>query len=274
MSLLEEFRKRRPTSRIFHYTSQAGLVGIVKSKCIWATSIHHLNDATEFDYARGLLKRVIGEKSQDGVGTRLVRELNKLIVGSARINLFVTSFSEKPDLLSQWRAYCPNGNGYSIGFKYAQLADQMSRQKFFLAPCIYDPVEQEKLIRELVDQAFTRARAVASPKITEIANECLDKFFIVGPTLKHPSFAEEVEWRLISEYPKFVGEPQIAVREGKSILLPYFQFRLAEENAHLPKPRIVVGPNPHMELAILSVQFLMGTFQADVRPTTIPYRAW
>jgi hypothetical protein len=71
-----------------------------------------------------------------------------------------------------------------------------------------------------------------------------------------------------------IGEAQITVREGKSILLPYYQFKLAEADEPLPTPRIVVGPNPHMELAIRSVHFLMGTFGADVRPTAIPFRAW
>jgi hypothetical protein len=58
------------------------------------------------------------------------------------------------------------------------------------------------------------------------------------------------------------------------MLLPYFQFKLAEENQALPKPSVVVGPNPHMELAIRSVKFLLGTFNADVKPTRIPYRGW
>ena len=200
--------------------------------------------------------------------------LTKRLDGAARINLFVACFSEKPDLLSQWRAYCPNGNGYSIGFGYDQLTDQMNVQQFFLAPCIYDVIEQEKLIRELVDEAFKEALQGAKPNIDTITDECIKKFLVVGPVLKHPTFSEEAEWRLVSKWPKYISDPQIKIRDGKSMLLPYFQFKLAEETGTLPTPSIVVGPNPHMELAILSVKFLLGSFADVVQPTKIPFRGW
>ena len=274
MSLLEELLNRRPPGPICHYTSHSGLIGIVKNKCIWATSIHHLNDATEFEYARGIMARIIGEKSKDGIGAVLSDRLTKALEGIARINLFVACFSEKPDLLSQWRAYCPSGSGYSIGFEYAQLENQMNAQEFFLAPCIYDLREQEKLLRELVDSAFTEAQSVPTPNVTKIAQDFVEGFELVGPALKHPSFAEEAEWRLISKCPKPIFHPQIGVREGKSMLLPYFQFKLAEETETLPSPRVVVGPNPHMDLAVRSVHFLLGNFGANVTATTIPYRVW
>lgn len=274
MSLVEELLKRRPASRIYHYTSQTGLIGIVTNKCIWATSIHHLNDATEFDYARAIMKRVINEKPKEGAGAALSDSLTSRLDGAARINLFVACFSEKADLLSQWRAYCPNGNGYSIGFEYGQLTDQMNEQQFFLAPCIYEVKEQERLIRELVDEAFKEALRGTKPNIDAITNDCIQRFLVVGPVLKHPTFAEEAEWRLVSECPKVIQDSRIKVREGKSMLLPYFQFNLTKKDGALPRPSIVVGPNPHMDLAILSVKFLLGSFQYTVQSTTIPFRGW
>lgn len=272
MTILEQLRTKKPHSKIFHYTSQSGLIGIVATKSLWATSIHHLNDATEFGYARTLMKAAVAKKQRDAQ-PRLIHALNEELDNSARINLFIACFSEERDLLSQWRAYCPGGNGYSIGFTYAQLAVQMERQDFFLAPCVYDVPQQEKIIAELLDDALSEA-AMPDSDVHQIASDCLRKFFVAGPLLKHPSFAEEVEWRLVSKYPKFITDDQIAVREGKSMPLPYFRFRLAEENEPFPKPSIVVGPNPHMDLAVLSVQFLLGSFGTDIKPTQIPYRAW
>jgi hypothetical protein len=220
------------------------------------------------------MRRIIDEKSKDGIGARLSKSLAFQLEGCARINLFVACFSEVPDLLSQWRAYCPNGNGYSMGFSYGQLKKQMSVQQFFLTPCVYQVTKQERLIRELVDGAFEVALQAEKPDIETIAKDCIGKFQIVGPALKHPTFAEEAEWRLVSKWPKVIQDPRIMVREGKSILLPYFQFNLEGENGILPRPRIFVGPNPHMELAILSVKFLMKSFGANVQRTTIPYRGW
>jgi hypothetical protein len=271
---MDELLARRPASRIYHYTSQAGLIGIVGNKCIWATSIYHLNDATEFGYAREIMKRMIEERRHRGGDSHLCKELDLQLDGVGRVNLFVACFSKKKDLLSQWRAYCPNGNGYSIGFTYAQLEKQMKAQEFFLVPCIYDPKEQEELIRELVDSAFDLRYQKAKPDLEKIAFNCIEKFVTIGPALKDSTFIEEAEWRLVSKWPKLIDDPQIMVREGKSMLLPYFEFDLAVGTRSLPKPRIVVGPNPHMDLAILSVQFLLGSFAAKVEPTKVPYRGW
>jgi adenosylmethionine-8-amino-7-oxononanoate aminotransferase len=35
---------------LYHYTSQAGLLGIINSKVLWASNIFYLNDTTEFAY--------------------------------------------------------------------------------------------------------------------------------------------------------------------------------------------------------------------------------
>jgi hypothetical protein len=47
----EEEKLGDPGDQIFyHYTSQRGLLGIIKEKKIWATNIRYLNDEREFDY--------------------------------------------------------------------------------------------------------------------------------------------------------------------------------------------------------------------------------
>ena len=50
---------------------------------------------------------------------------------------FVASFSENGDQLSQWRAYCPKGNGFSIGFRYSDLSYLLKTTGFRLVKCIY-----------------------------------------------------------------------------------------------------------------------------------------
>src|ERR1700733_4591483 len=46
--LESEVYSKAPPAVIYHYTSQAGLMGIVAEKAIWATNIHCLNDSREF----------------------------------------------------------------------------------------------------------------------------------------------------------------------------------------------------------------------------------
>jgi hypothetical protein len=51
---------KRPKA-LYHYTSQAGLIGIVKSMKLWATSIRYLNDSREYNHDRDLLLSVIDD---------------------------------------------------------------------------------------------------------------------------------------------------------------------------------------------------------------------
>ena len=47
-----------PEGLLYHYTTQHGLLGILKQKCIWATHIRYLNDTSEGN----IVSRVILEE--------------------------------------------------------------------------------------------------------------------------------------------------------------------------------------------------------------------
>jgi hypothetical protein len=63
--------------------------------------------------------------------------------------VYVASFTEEGDLLSQWRGYCPKG-GFSVGFASNLLSDVANKHDSFLLPCIYDFKIQKKLLEELL----------------------------------------------------------------------------------------------------------------------------
>jgi hypothetical protein len=108
--------------------------------------------------------------------------------------------------------------------------------------------------------------------------------FFVGllrfaPALKHPSFFEEREWRVVSGVltpkdanPKF--------RAGKSMLIPYQEFKLANPGLPIPIARVIVGPTPHMNLSISSLtQLVLSSENVDrdtwtIAPSRTPYRSW
>lgn len=46
--------------QLFHYTNQAGLLGMVKTKRMWASNIWYLNDLTESQLAVDLLTQRCG----------------------------------------------------------------------------------------------------------------------------------------------------------------------------------------------------------------------
>ncbi len=110
---------------LYHYTSLDGLLGIIKDKAIWATNILYLNDASEINYSKRLLIDQIYAYKNDILMDKesiyklkfidkLIDNINEYITDKEHSGFFVCSFSEKKDLLSQWRGYCPEGIGLSL----------------------------------------------------------------------------------------------------------------------------------------------------------------
>src|ERR687896_1827244 len=122
-----------PLRTLYHYTTQAGLLGILTSKSIWASEIQFLNDTTEFRTAL------------DAVGTELGTRLNDLDSKEARVrgeaifreftvleetSVFVLALTEKGDDLSQWRAYGGTHSGFALGFDIDKLTTLAAEHGF------------------------------------------------------------------------------------------------------------------------------------------------
>lgn len=123
-----------PPSTLWHYTTQEGLLGILNNNLLWATKIHYLNDSSEFLYALKLTDRVIEER----VRTAALAHRERLEAFRAAIpqiehmHICVASFSEDPDVLSQWRAYGGASGGYALGFVSQALRETVNDQQIFL----------------------------------------------------------------------------------------------------------------------------------------------
>ena len=118
---------RNPLPEIlYHYTSADALLSIVNSGRISATNIDYLNDSSEVAWMwKAVASQLEATKlSENKAESECATQILKKIEERRRLNEFVASFSENGDDLSQWRAYCPGGFGYSIGFASAALSTQ------------------------------------------------------------------------------------------------------------------------------------------------------
>jgi hypothetical protein len=148
MRLLDRFVNERPSGLLYHYTGANGLIGILKDRKLWATDHRHLNDRKEHRIGATLLQEEFGRRSFDPKNQTVFDSL----VAHTRRGYFVLSFSEWGDLLSQWRAYCPGGYGYSLGFaQNNRLFTSAKDHHFNLIRCEYEPAKQRKLCTYLVD---------------------------------------------------------------------------------------------------------------------------
>ena len=291
MQALDRLLARRPDGLLYHYTTQRGLLGVIKNNEIWATDIRYLNDASEFRLACDLAIEVIDQRiaARPDKAHRTALAEMKEAAGTSGINVSVVSFSTKGDLLSQWRAYGEVSSGFSLGFEYDTLKSAADAERWIITPCIYRRAEQIELMNALVDDVLEKL-------IQETAEETAEARHIHGGDMayylhryagifKDESFSEESEWRLISR-PLNCTLPRYDYREGRSTIIPYYKFPLARDDAgNLLLKEVVVGPSPHPDLARRSVDSLLVKTRilkpplapvtgAKVRNSSIPYRNW
>jgi hypothetical protein len=267
---------------LYHYTTQEGLLGILKEQKLRVSSILHLNDAAEFNYTVGLvrtnLKLRLEKKNEPDrpIFNDVLKGLREL----EKRNQFVGSFSERGDSLSQWRAYAGNGIGFSLGFEPDHLKRCAENQGYKLRRCNYDEDDHIALIDELVAKLIGHG---SRPKFhrKDVAFLFYNDLASVAPLLKHPSFSDEREWRLISrpasEY-ELEGKETVHFRPGRSMLIPYREFDLRNRE-EMSLARVIIGPTPHKELSHQSVTNLLRTlslyrYRSGVKSSVVPYRTW
>lgn len=276
---------RRPPEILYHYTTQRGLLGIVTGKEIWASHTQYLNDMREFQHAIEIVKdELIAMKldAQYQDKTDLLCEMEdtvKLVSGT--LNVCVCSFSTNGDDLAQWRAYGGGTSGFSIGFSGEFLRTISDELNFWLVPVLYEEGEQRALVRTLLGDVLrenTQRRAKSNPedKFLPSAGNLGAYLNRYAPILKHKSFSEEREWRIISR-PLMCMNERFGYREGGSMLVPYFRIPLSSDRQPFSITEIVVGPTPHPAESTNSVNGLLirnDLDQTKVRNSEVPYRSW
>jgi hypothetical protein len=192
------------------------------------------------------------------------------------VNVCVCSFSEEGDLLSQWRGYCSPGPGFALGFKSTTLQLLANRQNFFLAPCVYDWSTQYQIVQELIDETINAFNLQEPGHIEKASWSFVTRLATYAPVIKHHSFSEEKEWRLISN-PIRGDDPKFGCRGGHSMIIPYYTFDLVGSDGQLEIARVIIGPGPHEALNLRAVTWLLmshGVVSEGATRSQVPYRNW
>lgn len=146
---LPNYTEQSKADALFHYTTAAGLIGILTSGQIWSTAYYCTNDESELTTGQGILRplfyqeahrlREAGDRRAQIFANRGVDinhyadHFEKAIAGASLSQLctYITCFfrpSNKEDfihgLLSQWRAYGTDG-GYALHFNRSKLQQKI-----------------------------------------------------------------------------------------------------------------------------------------------------
>lgn len=244
---------------IYHYTSAAGLVGIIQSRSIWATDCLFLNDHKELTHAEDIYQSLHtrwSNESPDEEFSSRISEIMKIVQSWRSASTLTTSFSEEGDVLSQWRAYCPPEGGYSIGFAGDFWKTLGTSFSLALYKCIYDSDDQTKTILNIIDPVGNQKWGV-SPSTFELLYRGL------RAVLKHPSFREEKEWRIVSLDPTSIISG-LKYRTIKNCIVPYYNLKFRGES--LPINEIVIGPTLNPEASEYGLrQFLLSAGQTHIQ---------
>ena len=271
---------------LYHYTKQSGLLGILESDSIWATKIQYLSDYSEYhlalDLARKILQRHLDRERNEKEHHKAQCLLDSILT-IQNMNICVCSFSEKRDVLSQWRGYAGGTAGYSVGFHVSHLRQQAKAEGFDLVKCVYEEPEHEKLVAELVDetmlQDFNTVPYVDDPESPGTFKVLLtDGGFALrvaqlAPRLKSEAFREEDEWRLVST--RGISVKRMSFRSSGSMLTPFFKLPLGTDKAKYLHS-VTVGPTPYAPYAEEATRTLLAHWgvagAVEVLSSSVPYR--
>lgn len=178
---------------LHHYTNAVGLQGILRSKSLWASDCHFLNDRSELVYGHHLVKSYLLKQSGP-VAAALVRGAPPT---AEKAQIYVASFCEHGDLLSQWRGYSRLQDGYSMAFRFSRLH---ANKNVFLTKVLYERPEQEETLSNLVGLVHDVFSRIDLPEdqTTELIKLAADAVWALPFRLKDNSFEGEQEWRLVA----------------------------------------------------------------------------
>lgn len=255
---------------LWHYTTGQALIDIVNKGELWATQVSCLNDQTELVHAAQLLcqafknlRRTHTDNEDRAFLDGAIEELDRNV--SLRSDIFVASFSEHENDLSQWRSYGGGESGYVIGFNREGL-DFGQPSGMYTLGVEYKPAKQEAIMKAVADLALTYFKAGVEEGLdqqTFIKDDALPMTFMglgfIGPFLKHESFSGEREWRVSWQVP--VGYRDLRFRQKQAMLSRHvpldFHKPGAMKTGMLPIVSVGVGPCRHPEVSVNSVLALL-----------------
>jgi hypothetical protein len=262
-----------PPEHLFHYTSMEGMEAILSSCRIWASDIHSMNDASELHYPLEIIRERLILAHDRYPDSRMLETLIDSVGTLSSAPLYISCFSAKGDLLSQWREYCPQEGGVSLGFDPGSLTGTDDPAAFELSQCVYDQARQ----RELTDQAiesFLRESS-ASPNLTEeekiVAFQSLALRF--SPLLKHSAFEDEREWRITSQFPMpeglgfgIHGPPDNPIR--------HYEYLLTKSDVPPQLEWVIIGPSSNQATNRGKIELLLSKLGLDplVTESVVPLR--
>ncbi len=247
---------------LYHYTSSANFLKILSSNELWFTDYRYLNDLSEVRYGVELFKAEISaeaERQQRPTSLFLFALLTQLEQALVHTDVFVFCMCEENNLLNQWRVYGLDSVPISIEFDTDNFRKREGWTPYFfkLVPMIYALEAQNEIARAATalcvewcqkhESQIWRTPSSLFALAREFAAICMDLCL----AMKHPQFAVEKEWRLVTRWGL---EHRILsgrfFRSSPAGIVPYLAVRPTGDHSvfSLPIRSITIGPCDQPEI--------------------------
>lgn len=272
---------------LYHYCTGETFAAICSSKSLRLGDFFAMNDFMEMHWGYHIWELAAGHLI-DKVGKDFLDEIDKIIHSSGFHILMVgTCFSLDGDVLSQWRGYANDGNGYCIGFDGKIFPDLPARPLRVL----YDKNQQ---IKEAMASILSIYEVEKEEQFT-FGDDFFKACASFGSDLlgfKNPAFAEEQEVRIIHVLTFEKSNNSMRLFDagghafGKDIEGLKVHFRMKDEvpaafidvdftngGAVHPIKEVVLGPkNDAIPLGVSIYLETMGIGNVRIRKSEASYR--
>lgn len=276
---------------LYHYTSIAGLKGIIEENGIWASDNRFMNDAEEslngIRLARNVLQHT-AKRSRDAAFASILRSVDELIAAPRDYGHLVACFSTASDDLGQWRGYAAGGVCLRFGQRAEEEASLFFGPEHIPFKAIYRGLPKSLLLLSVIrdferEYAFDRAAMPVDwpdDHDEEYAKALHSRisFGILG--FKDQAFENEAEARIVISYEQVDRyEGGLKFRVSPLGIIPYVRtgdnLAIKKHGGRLPLREVVVGPAPHQGLIAKSVETFLrqnGYSNTTVSLSKVPYR--
>lgn len=267
---------------VYHYCGQEPALAVLESGCMWLNSQRGMNDPQDTSWAiphiQMHLNRRVNLKNLDAPERARVREFwNAFSINTP--DVYVASFSQFGDVLSQWRAYADDGAGFVLGFdplafgvRQIQVPELsvVADRTVGMTRVLYDDDRLEEMFGPFFN-AIIAGQVPTDGAVLVIR--------AITMMFKNPAYREESEWRVIYSPTVSQGADQklqvfgkcseMFFRGTKYGVFPYFKLPFM-----LPAIKeVILGPKNRTPLEIVKLCLLKhGHTGAVVKKSRASYR--
>jgi len=274
---------------LYHLTDIEGFTGIVSNKIIWASLATTLNDCLEIKYGIDLAVKLLRERLLKQNTEYEAALLGFLLDPSTsphgeKINMmpFVVSLCCRIDKSSQWLHYGRSGQGLAIGLS-SQIAKEVGYDLIQIDYSVDSQKDRMHQLFEVGTKAIDSMKSDLSQELqfrySQLISYIVSLYvYHLAIRIKHPSFSEEEEWRLVAHFVSGLKEQEDKERKRKILfrqvskrLIPYEELNFSSSAEDMIK-EVVVGYSAIIGLDAVQLLLLENGLNPLVKRSEVPVR--